>query len=170
MIERAIPFDLGGEAEVEFAIAGVRARFEIPARYVSESGAPEAVAPVAAEPRPPVGRENVLLVEDNIIIAMDAEAMLQEIGFGEVWVANSISAALQRIEAGGVTCAILDINLGSETSTPVAERLQEVGIPFVFASGYGEGQRLPPELDRVPVITKPYTEAKVRNALAQAAR
>lgn len=169
LIERAIPFDLGGEAEVEYAPTGVRARFNIPARYVSESGAPEVVAPVAARASKPVSRENVLLVEDNIIIAMDAEAMLQEIGFGEVWVANSAAAALQRIAAGEVTCAILDINLGSETSAPVAEKLQALGIPFVFASGYGEKQRLPADLKHVTVITKPYSEAKVLAALARKA-
>jgi light-regulated signal transduction histidine kinase (bacteriophytochrome)/CheY-like chemotaxis protein len=168
LIERAIPFDLGGEATVEFAVTGVRARFEIPARFVSEAGAPEVRREAQAAPERAVARDGVLLVEDNIIIAMDAEAMLVEAGFSDVYVANSTGAALQRIEAGGVSCAILDINLGSETSIIVAERLGELGIPFIFASGYGEGQPLPRHLERVPVITKPYAEAKVLDALERA--
>ncbi len=58
------------------------------------------------------------------------------------------------------------MNLGSETSLPVARRLAAVGIPFVFATGYGESFRIPPELGAVPLVRKPYTADTLRRVLA----
>ena len=52
--------------------------------------------------------------------------------------------------------ALLDINLGGNTSYEIGRRLKELGIAFAFASGYGEGVTLPDDLATYPVISKPY--------------
>lgn len=168
LIERAIPYELEGEASIEYALGGVRARFVIPAQHVDD-GPPQApvdaLITLAAEPAV-ISGGTVLLVEDNVIIAMDAETLLLDLGFSDVILANSVDIALSRIADSAIDCAVLDINLGKETAVPVAARLAELEIPYIFASGYGDNKALPMEFKDVPVVSKPYSEEKIRDALA----
>ena len=60
---------------------------------------------------------------------------------------------------------MLDINLGDRTSFAVADRLLELGIPFLFATGYGEQAKLPPDHLARTVVQKPYTLENVARAL-----
>jgi DNA-binding LytR/AlgR family response regulator len=62
---------------------------------------------------------------------------------------------------------VLDINLGDRTSFPVADRLQELGVPFIFASGYGEQASLPMEHRARQVLQKPYTIENIARALVE---
>jgi CheY-like chemotaxis protein len=107
-----------------------------------------------------------LVVEDNIIIALDAEEMLQELGAERVETAASVREALRLIQESTPNFALLDLNLGSESSLPVAERLRELNVPVIFATGYGDNHNLPPSLRGIPVIDKPFTLATLRAALA----
>jgi light-regulated signal transduction histidine kinase (bacteriophytochrome) len=159
LIERSIPYELKGEAEIA-----------VPSRYVR----PAPIVPVAA----PRERERalerdaaalsgaVLVVEDNMIIALEAEEILASLGAKAVDMAGSVHDALRQIEAAKPSFALLDVNLGSETSLPVAMRLSALGVPFVFATGYGESFRIPPELGAVAMIKKPYTADTLRRALS----
>ena len=63
--------------------------------------------------------------------------------------AASTRDALRLIEASQPDRALLDVNLGSETSISVARRLAELGIPYAFATGYGESFRIPADLEAV---------------------
>lgn len=170
LIERAVPFELGGEASVEFAPGGVVGRFLVPDRFVRDlaPGPAPAAAPKVERAQLVPSDLTVLLVEDNLVIAMDAEAMLEELGFAEIKVANSAGAGVRIVEAGGVSCALLDVNLGRDTSIPVAQALAARGIPFVFASGYGDPELLPEAFRKVTVLTKPYGEKRVLEALTDA--
>jgi light-regulated signal transduction histidine kinase (bacteriophytochrome) len=170
LIERSIPYELKGEAEITYELIGVRGRFAVPSRYVR----PAPIVPVAA----PRERERalerdaaalsgaVLVVEDNMIIALEAEEILASLGAKAVDMAGSVHDALRQIEAAKPSFALLDVNLGSETSLPVAMRLSALGVPFVFATGYGESFRIPPELGAVAMIKKPYTADTLRRALS----
>jgi two-component SAPR family response regulator len=109
----------------------------------------------------------VLIVEDNLIIAMGAEVILLELGARHVETAASVNQALKFLERTLPTFALLDINLGSESSIPVGHKLSELGIPFIFATGYGERAPIPPELAAAPVIQKPYTRELVEKALSK---
>ncbi len=104
----------------------------------------------------------VLLVEDNPIIAIDAEDMLRRAGAESVHVAGSVIQALSLISATQPAFAVLDINLGEETSFPVADTLQERTIPFVFATAYGEAVTLPERHTGATIIAKPYDETTFR--------
>ena len=83
--------------------------------------------------------KRVLVVEDEMMIAMLIEEMLAELGHTVVGAAPTLAAALDlaRSKAGQFDVAILDINLGGERSFPVARLLSEAGAPFIFATGYG---------------------------------
>ncbi len=170
IIERSIPHDLKGEATIRFLPAGLRARFVIPAAYVVAGG------PTAAHPEPPAPRSParlsgaVLLVEDNIIIALDAERMLAKMGAAQVDVAGSVAEALTSISSHQPDFAVLDVNLGGETSFAVATRLQELGVPHVFATGYGEDVAFPPEHAGTPVAKKPYSVASLQAVVAALAK
>ncbi|MEM6762494.1 MAG: response regulator, partial [Pseudomonadota bacterium] len=168
IVERAIPFELEGEARVDFALSGVRAHFKLPARYfvtVDGTDAVEQNDPSEVQETGPVDRGSVLLVEDNVIIAMDAEIILNELGFSEVVVVRDTNAAMRHLERRTVDYAVLDINLGNETSFGLAAHLRDLGIPLTFASGYGDQRILPEDLRNVPIVTKPYTEPRFREVM-----
>ncbi|MNE85316.1 two-component response regulator [compost metagenome] len=100
----------------------------------------------------------VLLVEDQMLIAMDVENMLEDNGIFGVETATSSGMALEKLKSFSPDVAILDINLGSDTSIPVAQELLRRKIPFMFATGYSDSLAVPAELTNVPVIRKPYDE------------
>jgi CheY-like chemotaxis protein len=108
----------------------------------------------------------VLLVEDNVIIAWDAEETLKGLGVGLVITASSVSQALAAIEKQPPSFALLDVDLGLETSFAVAEQLMGSGIPFAFVTGYGEQIALPAIFADVPKIGKPYTGDTLRAVLS----
>jgi len=106
-----------------------------------------------------------MIVEDNMIIGMDAEGILQELGAKEVYLVGNNAAALDLLGRVKVDVALLDVNLGTETSAPVARMLAEQGVPFMLTTGYGEvGTRMDVS-DDVPVLQKPFSNDAIRNGL-----
>lgn len=98
----------------------------------------------------------MLLVEDNAIVAMNAEELLLEIGATEVIVAKTVAEAQACCDAHEFDFALLDLNLGHETSISVAVRLHEAKVPFAFASGLHDASQLPETLSHYPILRKPY--------------
>ncbi len=107
----------------------------------------------------------VFVVEDEALVAMNLEDMLMDLGCSIAATAMRIEQAEQLV-AGGLECdaAILDVNLGGDMIFPLAERLREMGVPMVFATGYGQ-DGLPEEWRDRPVLQKPYTEEQVAESL-----
>lgn len=168
IIERSIPHELGGEAEVRFEPTGLEVDLSLPGRFVVEGvNEPQGSAPVAPARDGLPGPGTVLLVEDNMIIALDLEGVLMKLGARKVLTASTVAAALETLGAERPDFAILDLNLGEETSLPVAETLRAHDIPFVFGTGFGDQADLPVELSRTPIISKPYSEKALREALAK---
>jgi DNA-binding NtrC family response regulator len=94
--------------------------------------------------------------------------MLIEAGAAKVVTVASVSEARERLRGRAPGAAVLDVNLGQGTSVPVAEELVRRGIPFVFATGYGEGTELPGDFPGVPVVRKPYTGFSLVEAITRA--
>jgi CheY-like chemotaxis protein len=122
-----------------------------------DQAAPQSEATLEIAPEELLVPNDVLLVEDNLIIALDAEDALRRVGAREVRTASSVTAALQLIDERLPEFAVLDVNLGIETSFEVASRLLALGVPFAFLTGYGESEAFPDELAHVPRIRKPFT-------------
>jgi two-component SAPR family response regulator len=99
---------------------------------------------------------SVLIVEDQLLIAMDVENILAQNGAGIIDTAATSAEALRVLARKAPSIAILDVNLGVGTSIPIAERLAKLRIPFVFATGYGDNAIIPDAMAEVPVIRKPY--------------
>lgn len=170
LIERSIPFDLGGHSSLSYAPEGLTATMTIPGRFLAASdisGKEEedmgATGGISSDFDPSV--LSVLLVEDQILIAMDAESMLEEEGFRTIVTASSNCKAMEALKGFKPDLAVLDINLGSETSVPVAEELMRRGIPFLFATGYNDRAALPETLLPVPVVRKPYERDQLMKVL-----
>jgi CheY-like chemotaxis protein len=170
LLSRSVPFDLGGEAEVTYESAGVVARFKLPAHFISElrveKHAPEPSAP--GEDYRPLNGLNVLLLEDQLVIALDAETMLETCGVGGVDTAATAAEALRILVATEPDIAVLDVNLGAGNSFPVAEELERRKIPFIFATGYGDRTIIPNSLRHVPVVRKPYDPDALAATMARA--
>ena len=173
IVERSVPYDLGGASDIDYAPEGVRATFRIPARHVSERrsfkgphvrlpAAPHS-SQAAISPHLLAGR-SVLLVEDSLIIALDAEDILTRFG-AAIATASTPEAAHDALDDNAPDLAILDINLGDQTSFGIADRLHDMGVPFFFASGYGEQAKLPVEHRARTVVQKPYTTHNIARAV-----
>ena len=102
-----------------------------------------------------------------MIIAMEAEEILRDLGYDECHVCGSVRSALQIIGENPIAFAVLDIDLGGETSEEIANTLKAAEIPFVFASGYDDFPELAAELTGVPLIAKPYTGSDIAAIIAE---
>ena len=94
--------------------------------------------------------EDVLLVEDDLIIALDFEETILGFGVKTVRIAESVSRALEMIADRAPDFALLDVGLVREKSFAVAERLDELQIPFAFVTGYGADVGLPAAYAHTP--------------------
>ena len=115
------------------------------------------------EPAPPDGSsalpEDVLIVEDDPIIALDFEDTVLGLGVKTVRSAGNVARALQLIAERAPDFALLDVGLVREKSFAIAERLDALKIPFVFVTGYGAEVRLPAAFADRPRLAKPYSSA-----------
>jgi CheY-like chemotaxis protein len=106
------------------------------------------------------------VVEDEVIVAMQLEDLLNDMGCAVVGPACRIEEALELAGAETLDAAVLDVNLNGRSVCPVAERLVGRGVPVVYATGYGKaGCR---DLPAGPVLQKPYLPSDLVAALAAA--
>ena len=113
--------------------------------------------------------DDVLVVEDDAIIAMDFEDTILGLGVKTVRVAANVSRALALIDERVPDFALLDIGLVQEKSFAIAERLDALGIPFAFVSGYGGDGAVPAAFAQRPRLPKPCTSDALEALLRDAA-
>ena len=99
----------------------------------------------------------VLIVEDEALIALLLEDELNDAGAEVVGPAASVNEALALIGTvhGGLSAAVLDINLRGETALPVADLLAALRVPFIFTTGYDDGCHRGLH-KAVPMLLKPF--------------
>lgn len=99
----------------------------------------------------------VLVVEDEVLIALMLQDMLADAGLKVEAVANSLDDGIDMATNASVDLAVLDINLNGEEVYPIAEILRGRGIPFVFSTGYGAGG-VRSDFDGTPRVVKPFQQ------------
>ena len=109
--------------------------------------------------------DDVLIVEDDPIIALDFEATIVGFGVKTVRIAASVAKALDMIADRPPDFALLDVGLFREKTFAIAERLDALNIPYVFVTGYGADVRLPAALADKPRLTKPCSSEALEAAL-----
>ncbi len=108
--------------------------------------------------------KRVLIVEDELMIRMLLDGMLTDLGYTVVAEAGRVDEALAVAQKAEFDVAILDVNLNGQPITPVAEALVRRGLPFVFATGYG--QRGVPDAFRNNVtLQKPFQMEALERAI-----
>jgi CheY-like chemotaxis protein len=176
IIERVVPFDLQGTATVSYLPAGLEAKFFIPERFVASDDAADhgasirtptlTSAPGQEISKQPLTGLNVLILEDNLIVALEAEDLLRSLGAATVVAVSTIAAAATACETTTIDFAVLDINLGFENSLGFAASLRAANTPFVFASGYGEQRMTGESLLAELTVSKPYDRDSLQSAIA----
>jgi two-component system, response regulator PdtaR len=112
--------------------------------------------------------KNVLVVEDEFLIAMTLQLLLEEQGWQVMGPSASVRNALRLLESDTPTVALLDVNLGGEMVTPVAEVLRARRIPFAISSAYDVPERVGGDvLAGAPNVGKPTDERRLLSILAQ---
>jgi CheY-like chemotaxis protein len=177
IITRSIPHELQGEADVRYRLPGWRPIF-LSRRAISPRFRPQAQAalprPVSrqtacpAKPRQSAGDHpaRVLVVEDSIIIALDTEENLKRLGVPEVRLESSVTGALEAIAASPPDFAIIDFNLGGESSEPVAAGLARcAACGSCWRQGYAESASEMDTLGAAGVLRKPYGRSELERAL-----
>ncbi|MFO1047859.1 MAG: HWE histidine kinase domain-containing protein [Geminicoccaceae bacterium] len=175
LIDRSIRFDLGGEVTIGHEADGLSVTLRIPAGFVTRGIASAAPAkPRSAPPQataaPDLQGKRVLLVEDQLLIAMDLERILDTQGPRGIDTVASVTEALERLEKVCPDLAILDVNLGGETSALIADELTRRRIPFAFATGYSDRSLIPERFGAAPVIRKPFDATDVIGQVAELLR
>ena len=110
--------------------------------------------------------KRVLVLEDEVIVALAAEDMLADLGATVVGPATTVAQGLALVRDAPLDAALLDVNMHGERSFAVAEALRARGVPFVFTTGYAD--LVEPATTGAPVVPKPYTPADLAEALARA--
>jgi CheY-like chemotaxis protein len=101
--------------------------------------------------------DDVLIVEDDPIIALDVEDTILGFGVKAVRIAGNMAQALDLIADRAPDFALLDVGLIREKSFAIAARLDELKVPFVFLTGYGADLRLAAAFADRPRLPKPYS-------------
>ena len=166
IITSSIERQLGGRAAFDWRREGLACALRVP-RVQRPDANGNSVATVAnfSSPQSLSGRR-ILIVEDEALVAMMLEDELESLGLSIVASCGSVSDALRAIDDKAPDVAILDVNLGGEFVYPVADRLLERGIPFVFVTGYGR-ESVDQRYAFVQILEKPVGRQVLENVFAK---
>ncbi len=121
-------------------------------------------AEIAAPVNDGISGLRVLIVEDEVLVALDLSQELEILGADVVGVASTLADAQSAARRTDIDLAILDGNLRGERVDSVADMLTERGVPFFFLSGYGS-EHLPAQFRSLPVVQKPFSSKVLRSTL-----
>ena len=107
--------------------------------------------------------KRILVLEDEVLLAIEAAEALEELGAMVIGPAHRVEAAMALLDTERPDAALLDVNINGSTSAAVARRLLDAKIPFVLATGYGDKSGISGQL---AVIDKPYNRSQIRAAFA----
>jgi PAS domain S-box-containing protein len=161
--------DLGAAARCDFDAEGLIYTLEGPFQVAPGVLGPELVAEAgSSDPGTSHGSTSgrrILVVEDEGLVALQLQADLEEAGHRVVGPARSLAQGLHLAESEDIDAALVDVSLGRDSSTPIAERLLARSVPFAFATGYADATMLPQHLRGIPRLCKPYAAGDVKRIL-----
>jgi CheY-like chemotaxis protein len=134
---------------------------------MSSAAAPFPANPVPGLPDPNglrLAAPRVLVVEDEMTVAMLIEDMVSELDYDVAAVVPRLEDAMRLLDSDTFDVAMLDVHLNGKTVFPFAAELQAREIPFLFATAYGP-RGIPVEFQDHPVLQKPFGPVELRRAL-----
>jgi DNA-binding NtrC family response regulator len=126
-----------------------------PAAYVTFIPFPSRTAPDRV-PR-------ILIIEDEVLIALMMEEMVREIGYKISGIAHNIATARREFAKQNFDAVLLDISVDGRRDPETADFLLKTGVPFAFVTGYD--YLVEPRHEKIPVLQKPFVPAQIRNLL-----
>jgi two-component SAPR family response regulator len=117
-------------------------------------------------PRPPLAGRKILIAVEGILEAEEIRCAVQATGGSVSGPVASVETALWLLQHDRPDAAVLGVVLSRLLSIPIAERLLDLDVPFVVVSGYPK-PHLPPPLNTVPYVSKPFFREEVIEALAR---
>ena len=174
LIEQGIEHQLGGRSELTWAKTGLEIEFSIPvsaALHVVDDDKAEATMQNAP---PPAGLKDeigdVLVLEDNFLIAAEIRSVLQEFGARDITLVENNAKAVAALEQNRPNCALIDLNLGKEDSLETALYLRKNDIPFLFLTGYSDTYDWVKNFPNSPLVNKPIRPEALKAALKKMAK
>ena len=167
LIEKAIPYEFDGKATLDYAATGVTLDVLLPPDTLVDLDTEKPVKLLGSigEIKRVASGLTGLLVEDNIVLAMDMVESMTRLGTETVETAGTIAEGLSQIKKHDFDFAILDMNLRGTVSFDIAEQLLKDGTPFVFVTGYGSGLEVPEKFRDIKVLTKPIDDGTLSRSL-----
>ncbi|GGF85164.1 MULTISPECIES: response regulator [Rhizobium] len=110
---------------------------------------------------------NILLLEDDLLLAMDMEDHLLQTGHNIIGPFGRIADAMDAIPRNDLAGAIVDLNLHGELSVPVIEMLRERDVPVIICSSHAELPELKSRLKDLPMLPKPWHPQKLNRLVAE---
>ncbi len=166
VIQASIDGQLAGKVEFDWRRGGLQCAIVIPLKERQEfSGhiakAPQKKADSVLVPVRVGPRKRILLLEDEVLIAMMVAETLTELGFDVVGPFGKVSDAISAVETQAVDAGLLDVNLGDELGYPVAQVFRSRQVPFAFMTGYG-AETISAPFSNVPIVQKPVSRDVLR--------
>lgn len=154
LIANVFSSSIGRSARCDFLPDGLSCLLMMPLRSASLIRLRQDVPVGGASPEKPMPEGRILIVEDEPLIAMEMHRLISQAGLEVSGPVGTLDRALDLANDQTLTGAIIDINLGSEPSYPVADRLGENGVPVIFVTGY-DAATMPARFAASPVLQKP---------------
>src|SRR5882762_8779118 len=167
IITSSVERQLGGKATFDWLVEGLSCMLLVPrSQTMDRHGEVAADRPHDGAAEAIYGRR-IMIVEDEALVAMILEDQLEELGLSIVATCANVADAMGAIDKNTPDAAILDVNLGGQLVYPVADRLIDRGIPFVFVTGYGR-ESIDRRYDSIHVLEKPVEREALEAVFARA--
>lgn len=173
LVEGRIPYELKGTGKVSIGLDGARCHLEFPLRAgasILETGAPQRAivfgGALDMTGEADLRGHRILVVEDDYYLATDAARALAGAGADVMGPCATEEDARLEIEEHRPAAVVLDVNLGRGPSFKLAETLKDLGIPFVFITGYDQ-EVIPVEFEGIERLQKPVQLRQIVGGVAR---
>jgi PAS domain S-box-containing protein len=159
----------GGDVTFDWKQEGLDCRLRVPLKQTFGGREPRKQKPAVERPAARDangGAPAVMIVEDEVLVALDLQESIRSLGYEVVGPYARLSDAIEGAETQAIDFAILDLNLNGEMTYDLAEQLQQRGIPIVFTTGY-ETDDVKARLRNSRVLNKPVVRDALENVLKE---
>jgi CheY-like chemotaxis protein len=166
LIGLSIQGQLNGNVSFDWRPEGLSCEITIAREIPTLPGMPVEAEQNPEQPRAAIdtSRRRLMVVEDEALVAMMMVGFVEELGFRSCGPFANIKEAAAAVRNGSCDGAVLDVNLGGELVYPVADLLTDLGVPFVFVTGYSS-DLVDERFNDVPILQKPVQVCDLEQAL-----